>query len=270
MTTEIESTAKAIEEAAKAVTEAESALVAVQAAADKEMPELLKAGDYAKMGETAAKVTAAKANVERAKAAHAKATTDSYWAKAEEMRRPTLDILRTLLVDNAPSAPVVAVRGIVTIKDDGTSEIALRAEIGSLDLSEIESFVAETINGAAYAEQGIKSIDVNVTNIGKADATVSLLPSANVTSAAKVKVTGSGRSGDNVYTWNNIAYGAKDFLAAVEAAGHQIATDRKQGFETALRGNGNGLSNLAKAVAPKVGATISEKAAEAAPAAPAK
>jgi len=60
------------------------------------------------------------------------------------------------------------------------------------------------------------------------------------------------RVGKHEYQLNGSWLGPRDFLMTLESSGHVIASERVQAFDTVLRGSGNGLSNLAKAVAAKL------------------
>ena len=47
--------------------------------------------------------------------------------------------------------------------------------------------------------------------------------------------------------------GSRDYLSVVDATGNAIVKRHQKAFDTVLRGNGNGLSNLAKYVANNLG-----------------
>ncbi len=46
---------------------------------------------------------------------------------------------------------------------------------------------------------------------------------------------------------------SRDYLAVIDATGDKIVQQHQRAFDTALRGNGNGMSNLAKDVSKKLG-----------------
>lgn len=255
-TIDIQALRKARDEAQAAMTAAETESSAKIAALMADKPE-----DWiVLMGKAAEPVEAAKRALVKATQEVEQAEKNEFWNKAEDTRRPVVDALRAMLVDAGLSAPIVAVRGRITI-ENGEAKIDLVPEIAKLDMSEIESLIIDTVDVDAFTAQGIDSIDVNVTKIGSPDALVHLLPTAAVNAAGKVKVSESGttRGGAKVYTWNGKGYGAKDFLTAVFESGHEyLTTTRRQSYDTAMGPTANGLSNLAKATAPKVGATISD------------
>ena len=61
------------------------------------------------------------------------------------------------------------------------------------------------------------------------------------------------RAGRYEYELEGRWLSARSYLMALEERGHAVARQRRQAFNTVLRGNGNGLSNLAKDIAQKLG-----------------
>jgi hypothetical protein len=68
------------------------------------------------------------------------------------------------------------------------------------------------------------------------------------------------RSGNLEYQYfDGFWLGARPLLEALERDHHPYATSHQQAFQTVLRGSGNGLSNLAKHAAKKLGLQSREK-----------
>lgn len=280
----------------KAVTDAEAVMAAATKATEDASNNALAATPasqrnsafWVALGKLAEPTESAENVLSRAREALRVEETKGYWERTHDMRQPTLTLLRTLLVANPPHAEISAARGVMKFAhvdavaavaeikaSDGTvtpaspavpahfeTTVILRPEIGEIDMSDIEEMVADSANPEAYLAEGIASIDINVLRIGKPDASISLMPTSAVTVAAKVKVGSSmgTRATGRKYLWNGTLYGSRDFLVAIEASGHAIAKERAQSFDTVLRGTGNGLANLAKELAPKVGAVVQDAA----------
>lgn len=268
MTTEATTNVISAESLAAAIETARASLKTVTDAANAAAPDLLKKSDWKALGENADKIKAAEAAVEKAVAAHADFVKTSRWEQLTDARKPVQDTAG-LIRDSKPTVPVTSIRGpIVIVKnEDGTyeCEVSLTATLASADMADLESMLAEAVDAKAFGEIGVMSIDVNITNIGKPDALIDIKPSSAATQATRAPrgTNAAATNGSWVFDFNGSKLGSRAFLEAVEASGHAIATDRKQSFDTALRGNGNGLRNLALSVAKKmsVAATQAEKSA---------
>lgn len=230
-----------------AVTTAEQAVTAAKANADAKLPALIKASNYGpEFAELSTAISKAQVVLNTAQDALRAARASSVWESMVAVRQPIVDAAREFTITSPITVGLTAVNGTITFDDEG-AHVTLKPVIAPIDMSAIESLIAEQVDAAAFAAEKITSLDLNVTNIDKPDAMVQLVPSSSKTAATR-NASGA-RTGKLEYEFNGAWLGSHELLDALEATNHQITVDRKQSFDTALRGNGNGMSNLAKSVA---------------------
>lgn len=245
-----------IEALEQAVSEAQKALdVANKEAAEKSAPILaVQPIDFAALSAISRPVQVATDKLESARKALSEGKAADRWESSIAVRQPVLDAIDATILDNRPSVKVLGVTGRIEIDADGKVSVNLTPQIGKLDMADIEALVAEAVNVPEFQKVEILSVDVSVTGLDGQSPVISLKPTASGRARSVASNPDAPRAGALEYNYKGEWLGAREFLTAVEAAGEQIATDRKQSFETALRGNGNGLSNTAKQVAAKLNA----------------
>lgn len=226
------------------------------------MAEATKSGDYSALTARGDEIKSAERAVAVATAKLDEASRNSRWENLAEARKPIVDALSELIRDAKPTAAVTAVKGVAKVNDDGSVTVSLTPTVEKLEMAEIEKAIAATFDGAAFKSTNVTSIEIAVTDIGKSNAAVRIVPTANVSLQFRNKPTGDGtRAGALTYDYNGTAMGAKDFLLAVHASGNAYLTDKRaKSYDTAINGNGNGLSNLAKDTAKELGITPTEAA----------
>lgn len=244
-----------------AVTTAEQAVTAAKANADAKLPALIKASNYGpEFADLSGAISKAQVALNHAQDALRAARASSVWESMVAVRQPIVDAAREFTISSPITVGLTAVNGTITFDDEG-AHVTLKPVISPVDMSAIESLIAEQVDATAFAVEKITSLDLNVTNIDKPDAMVQLVPSSSKTAATRN--TGA-RTGKLEYEFNGTWLGSHELLDALEATNHQVTVDRKQSFDTALRGNGNGMSNLAKSVAKSLNIPSREVTAPAA------
>lgn len=250
----------AIQVAEEALAEAEKALQEITATQAEVTQKILSVQplDMVALSEATAPVAKAQA-IRDARASTLKdARANDRWEQSIAVREPIIAAIRTLLIDQPISVTLESVSGTIKI-EDGKPVVSLTPVLGKIDMSTIEGMIGETVNVKGFADVEISAVDVAVTDIGKENALVALALPSTKSSKPRSSGTSEGtRAGAIEYNYKGEWLGAKAFVEAVEAAGEKIATDRKKSFDTVLRGSGNGLSNLAKDIAPKLGVEARE------------
>lgn len=245
----------AIETAQEAVNEAKEALDKATAASAETTQKILSVQplDLVALAEATAPVAKAQAIYESRMATLKDAKANDVWEQSIAVREPILEAIRAMLIDAPISVTLESVSGSLKI-EDGKVSVSLTPVLGKIDMSTIEAAIAEKADPKGFAAVEISAVDISVTDIGKENALVSLaLPSSKATKAKATGTSDGTRAGSLEYNYKGEWLGAKAFVTAVESNGEKIATDRKPSFDTVLRGTGNGLSNLAKDAAKKLG-----------------
>lgn len=256
-TLEVQATQSEIDKLVTAVTTAEATLATAKAEGDAKLPALIKASNYGtEFAELSGAISKATVNLERAQDALRAGRASSVWEQLVETREAIILAAHTFILDAVIPAPLTGIRGVITIVD-GDAVVTLTPVMGKLDMADIEQLIGSEVDVARLQAEGVTSLDLDIAHIGETKddgasaTTVTIAPSTSKTLATR----NSTRTGKVEYEFNGTWYGSHDLLVALEAAGHQITTDRAQSFETALRGTGNGMSNLAKSVAKSLNLT---------------
>jgi hypothetical protein len=254
-------TASKIETMEKALADAIAAFDAANLAAATATKALLAepSPDYAKLAEIGAPVKRAERVVDDARATLKVAKNESVWGQLDEIRSPVLATIRESLVTDVPTLKLASALGHINIPEDNDAVVTLTLTFEKADSSEIAALIAMSVDGEAFRAQGITDIDFSVADIGGLN-TIDLKPTAAVAmnDAGKRAAATGVRGGSWSFTYEGKVLGSREFLEAVEASGAQIAKDRAPGFETALRGSGNGLRNLAIGVAKSLNVPASQ------------
>ena len=232
----------------KQLEEAKATLETATTNAESKMAELQAAKDWKGMAALGRAIEQAENNVKVIEAKVNQATREAGWAELDAIREPVIQAIAEI-GRKSPVVRLTAITGTVRIGEDGDPVVSLTATMPKLDLSEAEAAIASYIDGAAFLDRGHINMAISITGLDTKSPVSSFTPGVATMTVKEARDGTTARAGKVVYTFNGAELGSREFLEAVEASGHAIATDRKTGFETSLRGNGNGLSNLAKAVA---------------------
>ena len=288
MTTE---TAPNIDQLKDDLASANTALSEANAAVAKIATEYITSGSFDKLAATPEMrgVQTAQTKVHTAQRALDTATKESRWASFEVQRAPVQAILADM-VKARPMAPVTSAKLRITIDTEEVAEgdamvqvrvanVRLTPVVDKIDLDNFEAMIAEAIDVAAWDAAGISDVSGLITRIGqkefKASDDIRISPTASLNAAGK-SATGE-RAGSREYNYNGSWLGTRDFIAAVEASGHAVVTDRARAFDVALRdpsertthgadgvepAKGNGMSSFGKQLAKTLGVDTRSKATD--------
>lgn len=247
------------------LTAAQEKLTTAQAEAATRVQEIMSVSpvDFVALSAASAPVASAQAAIDRLTRTLADAKAADAWESLDAIRKPIRDAIRDLLIDNAPTVSLVRANGRIEIEEDGSVSVSIRPQFSQADMDSLEDLIAQAVDVNGFTARGLRDISFSVEVSDKvvSDRPTSQTSAATrVTSAATPKSDGSqARSGNLVYNFNGAELGPKAFLQAVEESGSEVVAAHQKAFDTALRGTGNGLSNLAKTVAGKLGVPSATK-----------
>lgn len=260
MTTETIPTKPELE---KAIAEAQSAYDEARANAKTAMAEenAKDDPDYNRLAASSGAVKTAEGALNRAKAALVEFEKGERFATLRQTNRPILTLLSNAQKD-APTVAVSALSGDITIDAEGNVTVSARPVITKPDMTAFEARIAEIVkaNLAAYKDVGVSEMSFTVPDIGKTEGAeaVKIGPKgSSAPKAPKAKGESNGSGGKKIgWTLNGQTMTSSELLDWTLANRDDVVTQHAKSFQN-YRDNGskmNGLSNLAKLVAPKVGA----------------
>lgn len=248
---------EALEQAVLTARQAESTAKEV---ATEKIPTLLAASDFAGMTALTTEITKATKARESAESSLSEAKRTSRWASLEAPNQAIQSVLQ-MIIDRPPVLTAKRASGVIRVDEQGNVSTDIRVTFSDQENADLEALVSESVDVDAFLAADVKSLDISV-DLTATPPMITLRPTeAKHVRAPRTEGTGT-RAGALEYEYNGEWLSSKAFLTAVEASGHAIATDRAKGFERALRGDGNAMSNLAKDVASKLSITSRSKPKE--------
>lgn len=213
--------------------------------------------DFIALAAASEPVARAKRTLDNAVEALRQFTVNDKWESSIIIRQPLLDTLRQVFIDAKPTTFLSSVSGTIKIDESGQLQVTLNPTWNRPDISDDTlDAVVKSIDVEQFKANGFTDMSVVLRALDTESPVISLDPSGNKTSVAKSTKSapssnGSGR-GSWKYTYKGQELGSKAFLQALEANNDPIIAEHDVGLETALRGSGYGMSNLAKQIAEKM------------------
>lgn len=259
--------AEAEKAVSEAMTEAASKTAAALALPDTDP------GKFAALGEIGTLVSRATSRRDAIKTELDVAVASDRWETSLEIRQPVQDVIHEMLIESTPEAPLVSVNGRIRITDEGIN-VDLIPVLAKLDLSSIETQIAEAVDIDAFREHGFVDVTITIEKLDTESPIMSLNPTPAGTTVKRERATSGGnptgaRSGNLEYSFGGAWLSSRQFLEAVRAndsladeKGTKISAAHGTALTNVLDNKGQGMSNLAKTIADKLKVERREKPAD--------
>ncbi len=207
--------------------------------------------EIAKLSDAAVKAAAALA---RANKGLEEVESNERWHAMSETNRGVVDAIAAVADKGLPNVKIVGLSGSADISADGVS-VKISVVLESVSTEALEDAIKAhlTENRAVYDQYEIKGLTFSAEKLGTKEFKVSDDISVRPKGVGAKKSASTGSSGTRVgryefyYKGENIG-GSKAYLELMEPI---YGEQHEKAFKTTLHGSGDGLSNLAKAIALK-------------------
>ncbi len=245
------------EEAEQDVSNARTAASNARAEFDAYIKEKGAAADLAEISPLTAKAATTQGSLDRAIKQLEKVSSNERWHAMAETNSGVIKLLEGAVKKGLPAVSIVGISGSVDVKDDGEIDVTVNVQTTPVDVETIRDNIRAfmTENADTYAEYDVKGLTFIAAKLGSPDQNITIRPKGIGSVNPRKAIASGGSRGRTQYNVDGSWLGPKDFLIAMEST---YTDAHGKAFETALRGTGNGLSNLAKAIAAKAGTETRE------------